>query len=80
MADAAVRAAFRDLTATDPTGSDLVNVQAGAGLAAFQAGPVTPLVRQRPGRAVVVADGWLIERQTMADLLGLAGVWLPPPA
>jgi outer membrane lipoprotein-sorting protein len=38
-----------------------------------------PMVNGREGRAVKVDDRWLIERATIADLLRLAGVNVPPP-
>jgi hypothetical protein len=39
----------------------------------------SPLVRERQGRAVRVGERWLIERATIAELLSLAGVHVPPP-
>jgi hypothetical protein len=39
----------------------------------------SPIVSGRRGRAVRVDGRWLIERGTMAEVLGLAGVTLPPP-
>lgn len=38
-----------------------------------------PMVNGREGRAVKVGDRWLIERATIADLLGFAGVVVPAP-
>jgi hypothetical protein len=38
-----------------------------------------PVVRAREGYAVRVADRWLMERASFADLVGLAGVQCPPP-
>ena len=113
-AEAAVTAAFRDYTATDPSGRDLVNVHPGTDLAASQAaasvrypgtarmvvdalrfvGPdeaavwytveidgriVSPLVVRRRGRAVYVDGRWFVARQTVAELLALAGIHVPPP-
>jgi hypothetical protein len=36
-------------------------------------------VNGREGRAVLVDGRWLIERATLADLLGMAGVEVPAP-
>jgi hypothetical protein len=33
----------------------------------------------REGRAVVVGGRWMVERATVVDLLGSAGVLVPPP-
>lgn len=38
-----------------------------------------PMVNGREGRAVKVGGRWLIEHATIADLLGFAGVTVPPP-
>jgi hypothetical protein len=38
-----------------------------------------PMVNGREGRAVKVGGRWMIERATIADLLGFAGVVVPPP-
>ena len=38
-----------------------------------------PMVNGREGRAVKVHGRWLIEHATIADLLGFAGVSVPPP-
>jgi|GEM_PF-1400113 len=38
-----------------------------------------PMVNGREGRAVKVGERWLIEHATIADLLGFAGVVVPPP-
>ena len=38
-----------------------------------------PMVNGREGRAVKVDGRWLIEHATIADLLGFAGVSVPPP-
>ena len=38
-----------------------------------------PMVNGREGRAVKVGERWLIEHATIADLLGFAGVAVPPP-
>jgi outer membrane lipoprotein-sorting protein len=38
-----------------------------------------PMVNGREGRAVKVGDRWMIEHATIADLLGFAGVVVPPP-
>jgi hypothetical protein len=34
----------------------------------------------REGRAVKIGDRWMIERATVVDLLGMAGVVVPPPS
>ncbi len=38
-----------------------------------------PMVNGREGRAVAAGGRWLIEHATIADLLGFAGVVVPPP-
>jgi hypothetical protein len=38
-----------------------------------------PMVNGREGRAVKVGERWMIEHATIADLLGFAGVVVPPP-
>ena len=38
-----------------------------------------PMVNGREGRTVKVGERWLIEHATIADLLGFAGVVVPPP-
>jgi hypothetical protein len=40
---------------------------------------VSPVVVRRPGRAVCVGGRWFVERQTVVDLMALAGVHPPPP-
>jgi hypothetical protein len=37
-------------------------------------------VNGREGRAVLVGDRWLVEHATLADLLGMAAVQVPPPS
>lgn len=37
------------------------------------------MVDGREGRAVKIGDRWMIERATIVDLLGFAGVMVPPP-
>lgn len=39
-----------------------------------------PFVNGREGRAVLEGDRWLIEHATMVDLIGMAGVQVPPPS
>ena len=38
-----------------------------------------PMVNGREGRVVKIGERWLIEHATIADLLGFAGVVVPPP-
>jgi hypothetical protein len=42
-------------------------------------GTRVPVVNGREGRALEVGGRWVIERATIADLLNLAGVAVPPP-
>jgi hypothetical protein len=37
-----------------------------------------PMVNGQEGRAVKVGDRWMIAHATIADLLGFAGVVVPP--
>jgi hypothetical protein len=37
-------------------------------------------VNGREGRAVMVSGRWMIEHATIVDLVGIAGVEVPPPS
>jgi hypothetical protein len=115
-AEAEVRRAFANVNEADGTGLDLVNVQAGQGLAPYveRAAHRLPratrqntrwevdalrfvapdeavvwftvvvdglpaMIRQRAGRAVRSGGRWVVEHATVAELLAMANVRVPPP-